>query len=34
MNPAKTIDPESEEQEAYFEKMEIPDEPLLIPSEK
>ena len=34
MNPAKTVDPESEEQDAYFEKMDIPEEPLMIPNEK
>jgi hypothetical protein len=34
MNPSKIIDPHSDEHEAYFEKMEIPEEPLLIPSEK
>ena len=34
MNPAKTVDPESDVQDSYFEKMDIPEEPLVIPHEK
>ena len=34
MNPGKTVKPDSEEQDTYFENMEIPDEPLMIPGEK
>jgi hypothetical protein len=34
MSAARTVDPESEEQDAYFEKMDIPEDPLVIPNEK
>ena len=31
MNPAATVKPDSDEQDEYFENMEIPVEPLSVP---
>ena len=34
MNPAATVKPDSDEQEEYFENMEIPVQPLIVPKNK